>query len=157
MVREASKRVALVLSAGALVFDTEARSLIGPSGQIVLDRGSFTLLGELIRHPGATRPLSVLAEVIWPTKVPEPCRAVWAIRMRVMRARKAMEQVGVPGRSLRCVRGVGYRMDGAPQVVRVFSPSQAHALDRLLQTHPDRASVREMTSLALTTSTETVA
>lgn len=157
MVREASKRAAPILSAGALVLDTESRSLNGPSGQIVIERGSYLLLSELMRHPGATLLLSTLAAVIWPTNTPDMSRAVLAVRMRVMRTRKAMEQVGVPGRSLRCVRGVGYRMDGAPQVVRVFSPSQAHTLDRLLRTHPDRAAVRKVTSLALTNCTETVA
>jgi len=129
------------LSAGVLTLDTGAHALIGPRGTCDLHLGAYAVLRALMQRPAIVVEIGQLVAECWPDADLEPGHAEVSVRMRVLRARAAIEDVGASGKLLRSVSGVGYRIEGAPRVVRAFTPEQAAAFDQLLATHPDAALV----------------
>ncbi len=134
------------LSAGALTLDTGAHALIGPGGSCDLTLGAYAVLRALMERPGVVIEIGQLVAECWPDADLEPGHAEVSVRMRVLRAREAIANVGASGKLLRSVSGVGYRIEGAPRVVRAFTPEQAAAFDQLLATHPDAALVAAFAS-----------
>jgi len=129
------------LSAGALTLDTGAHALIGPHGSCDLHLGAYAVLRALMQRPGMVVEIGQLVAECWPDVDLEPGHAEGSVRVRVLRARAAIESVGASGKLLRSVSGIGYRIEGAPRVVRAFTLEQAAALDQLLATHPNAALV----------------
>ncbi len=134
------------LSAGALTLDTGAHALIGPGGSCDLTLGAYAVLRALMQRPGVVIEIGQLVAECWPDADLEPGHAEVSVRMRVLRAREAIANVGASGKLLRSVSGVGYRIEGAPRVVRAFTPEQAAAFDQMLATHPDAALVAAFAS-----------
>lgn len=129
------------LSAGVLTLDTGAHALIGPGGSCDLHLGAYAVLRAVMQRPGIVVEIGQLVAECWPDADLEPDHAEVSVRMRVARARAAIESVGASGKLLRSVSGVGYRIEGAPRMVRAFTPEQAAALEELLASHPNAALV----------------
>jgi DNA-binding response OmpR family regulator len=109
-----------------------------------LDLAPYVVLRELMRRPGAVVSQAQLIEASWPDPDLEPARPEDAIRVRICRAREALEQVGAPREQLALRFPRGYSIEGERRVVRSFTPAQAAIVDRLLATHPDRAAVQAL-------------
>lgn len=120
-----------VLSAGALALNTLSRELTGPAGVVKLDRGPFQVLLALMRRPGLILSLTQLIEAAWEPDL-EPVDPEKAMRMRIARARDAMEQVGISRDRLALRFMAGYVIEREPGVVRVFTPEIAAQVDRFL-------------------------
>ncbi len=120
-----------------MVLDTDALLLSGPSGTVKISRGTFVLLAELLHRAGATVSIAHLASAIWPGDAPQPADALLGIRVRVGRVRRVLKAAGGDARIIRCVRGVGYRVDVDPRAIRTISPKAASARAALLNDHPE--------------------
>ncbi len=132
------------LCAGSMILDVRGHALVGPAGRVVLERGAYVVLKALMAHPGVALSADDLIAAGWPDPDLEPDAAERAVCMRVLRARAAMKEAGLPPKQLRTVRGTGYLVEGTPLVVRAFTPAQADVLDTLLATHPNQAAAAEV-------------
>lgn len=136
-----------LLTVGELVLDIAARTLTGPIGTSDLTVGAFAVLLALMKNQGAVLETGQLIEARWRPDL-EPANAPTMIRMAVSRARSAIAQVGADPKQLRAVTAVGYRLGGAPRVVRAYTREQAAVLERIIATHPDQQLVAELSGAA---------
>ncbi len=133
----------LLLSRGPLILDMPARCLSGPAGSTILAPAEVAVMAELMR--GGTVGGVASARDSFMLAAPKTQNPRHAVAMRVMRLRRALKQVGVPGRSVRCFREIGYYlMFAAHEQARVYSAPQVIRLDRLLASHPNRQAVARL-------------
>lgn len=127
-----------ILVHGPLALDVGSRILTGPARTTILTAAEMSIIRPLM-----TRTIVGFREPRDDAVVNAAHRP--AIRMRVLRAKQALERVGVPGRMIYSVRGLGYHLvSRADLPARVFTGHKLELLERVLRTHPDRALVAEL-------------
>lgn len=124
-----------MIASGNLVLDANSRTMQHASSgaTVPITRQQVAALECLLSRPDRTVSSEGLARVIWAERG-RPPSWIQAIRVQIHNLRAAADSIELHG-VIRTMGQAGWRVDGGPSVVRVYTPEQAVIADAALAAH----------------------
>ncbi len=120
-----------MIAVGDLVLDPESfvvqHAATGAEARIT--RQQTAILASLIERAGRTVSMEGIARAVWDQRRPQGWTG--SIQAQIHAIRKALVAIGLPG-VIVTMGQAGWRMEGPPRVVRVYTPEQAAIADAAL-------------------------